>query len=150
MERITWTPGVTLEEVERQVILMAFRFYRGNQTTTAIALGIDYKTLTNKLGKYRELDEQRAEDDKHRDEARDAFLRRQRGIPDHGPAPFITNRPLPERAAQVKTNADPASRNGVESAPHVAEKQPVPVPERKEVQGVLPSHAPQGGSRKSR
>lgn len=50
---ITWSPGVTLEEIEKSVILKAFRFYRGNKTATAQSLGIAIRTLTNKLEGYK-------------------------------------------------------------------------------------------------
>ena len=51
-EAINWSPGVTLENVEKQVILAAFRHFRGNKTVTANALGIAIRTLDNKLEKY--------------------------------------------------------------------------------------------------
>ena len=49
-----WQPGVTLEEVERTVILQALRFYRGNRTQTAQSLNIALRTMHSKLTKYRE------------------------------------------------------------------------------------------------
>lgn len=48
-----WQPGRTLEEMEKEVILTAMRFYHGNKTHTASALGIAIRTLDNKLAKYR-------------------------------------------------------------------------------------------------
>ena len=49
---INWHPGLTLEEVEKQVIEMALRYFNNNKTQTAIALGIAVRTLDNKLEKY--------------------------------------------------------------------------------------------------
>lgn len=47
-----WQPGRTLEEVEKDVIVAALRFYQNNKVHTARALGICYKTLNNKLEVY--------------------------------------------------------------------------------------------------
>lgn len=47
-----WQPGRTLEEIERETIEKAFRFYQGNKTQTAASLGIAIRTLDNKLDKY--------------------------------------------------------------------------------------------------
>lgn len=49
---ITWSPGVTLEQLEREVILAAVNFYGGNRTTAANALGVSAKTIYNKLETY--------------------------------------------------------------------------------------------------
>jgi hypothetical protein len=78
-ELITWSPGVTLAAIEKDVILKAFRHHRGNKTQTSISLGISIRTLDNKLelyareGKENEirLEQQRARDDE--------FIRRSRG-----------------------------------------------------------------------
>lgn len=51
--QIIWSPGVTLQAIEKQVILTAFRFYRGNKTATSRALDISVKTLDNKLNQYK-------------------------------------------------------------------------------------------------
>ncbi len=44
--------GMTLEQVEKQTILDAFKFHRGNKTKTAQALGIAIRTLDHKLEQY--------------------------------------------------------------------------------------------------
>lgn len=49
---IVWTPGNTLADVEKHVILKALQFYQGNKTQTARALGIALRTLANKLDLY--------------------------------------------------------------------------------------------------
>jgi DNA-binding NtrC family response regulator len=46
------TEGMTLDEVERQHILMALRRNNGNRTATATALGISRRTLYYKLEEY--------------------------------------------------------------------------------------------------
>ena len=47
-----WQPGRKLEDVEKEVILSAYRFYNENKTRTASSLGIAIRTLDNKLAKY--------------------------------------------------------------------------------------------------
>lgn len=48
---MSWQPGLTLEDVERDAILKAYSFYR-TKTNTAEALGISLNTLTAKLERY--------------------------------------------------------------------------------------------------
>jgi DNA-binding NtrC family response regulator len=50
-----WTPGQTLNDIERNVILEALKHHHGNRTHTAKALGISIRTLRNKLADYRLL-----------------------------------------------------------------------------------------------
>lgn len=47
-----WSPGVTLAEMEKQVIEKAFSHFKGNKTHTASALGIAIRTLDAKLLSY--------------------------------------------------------------------------------------------------
>lgn len=49
---IEWAPGQTLSDVERIVILKAFKFFQGNKTKTAAALDIAIRTLDSKLEQY--------------------------------------------------------------------------------------------------
>lgn len=49
---INWQPGYTLEYVEKQSILEAYRHFGGNKSQTAQALGITLKTLYTKLEAY--------------------------------------------------------------------------------------------------
>lgn len=51
----SWTPGQTLDDIERSVILAALEYHQGNRTHTAKALGISIRTLRNKLADYRRL-----------------------------------------------------------------------------------------------
>jgi transcriptional regulator with PAS, ATPase and Fis domain len=50
-----WSPGQTLNDIERSVILDALEYHKGNRTHTAKALGISIRTLRNKLSDYRKL-----------------------------------------------------------------------------------------------
>jgi len=54
-DKNSWVPGRTLDDIERQVILQALGFHKGNRTHTAKALGISIRTLRNKLADYRKL-----------------------------------------------------------------------------------------------
>jgi two-component system response regulator FlrC len=51
----TWSPGQTLDDIERNVILTALGYHQGNRTHTAKALGISIRTLRNKLADYRRM-----------------------------------------------------------------------------------------------
>ena len=51
----SWSPGETLNDIERTVILQALQYHNGNRTHTARALGISIRTLRNKLSDYRKL-----------------------------------------------------------------------------------------------
>ena len=49
---VLWTPGMTLESTEKQIILAAIKYFRGNKTMTSQALGISIRTLEVRLEKY--------------------------------------------------------------------------------------------------
>ncbi len=49
---MNWQPGNTLAEIEKQVILQAFRYCGQNKTRTAQMLDIAIRTLDNKLEQY--------------------------------------------------------------------------------------------------
>ena len=79
-QAVHWSPGVTLEMIEKQVILNAFRFYRGNKTQTAISLGIAIRTLETKLERYEHDGKEQLEREQRDDAERAAILDKQRGI----------------------------------------------------------------------
>lgn len=54
---INWSPGMTLDYVEKQVIKAALAYHSGNKTKTADSLGIAIRTLDNKLARYKQEDE---------------------------------------------------------------------------------------------
>lgn len=51
----SWSPGRTLDDIERSVILQALKYHDGNRTHTARSLGISIRTLRNKLADYRRI-----------------------------------------------------------------------------------------------
>jgi len=143
---IQWSPGVTLDAIERQVILKAYRFFRFNKTATANALGIAIRTLDNKLERYEYDDKERAKLDAEQAERNRDFLNRQRGIP----RPSINDSPE-EREAQRKALLPGAdARMRLEPAPEAIAQSPVSLPERTQVQTVLSGQTPSRHSRRSR
>lgn len=77
---VLWSPGMTLDDMERQVIEAAFKFHRQNKTATAAALGISVRTLDNKLEKYAGDDVAQKAAEAERLEQRANDLARQRGV----------------------------------------------------------------------
>ncbi len=146
-----WSPGTTLAEVEKQVILIAFKFYREVKTSTASALGISVRTLDAKLELY-EQEEKGNEERRKIHESKRADERRkslgQPGLPvesqtvsSNGPR-IEGNRIIPA-VARPKANAG----NGVESGSGSTAERTVPVREREKVQEVLSPKVAAGGSR---
>lgn len=77
--QVIWSPGVSLEQVEKQVILNAYDFYKKNIYVTAQSLKIDSIALQKKLNKYekeRVIEEEKNEIRKKREEE---FIARARG-----------------------------------------------------------------------
>ncbi len=136
--QIVWSPGVKLDDIEKQVILKAYSHFGKNKTATANALGIAIRTLDNKLERY-ELDVKEQEQRSGRDKAtREAQLARHRGIPSAAQAPIQQH----NRSNGNEANA----RNGVEPVTNTSAKSSVSVPEPKEIQGVLPRKTASGGN----
>ncbi len=157
---VNWVPGITLDEMEKHCILSALRFYRGNKTQTAGALGIAIRTLDNKLEKY-ESDGKREQDRFESDKLeRQRTLDRLRGVE------FTRNnavghiyQPTPENeAARNSGSSEQTVQNGVEAGPRVhmepasetPPQQTMPMSQRKEVQSMLPRHTPPSHHRKGR
>lgn len=143
-EQIFWSPGVTLEAIEKQTVQVAFRHYRGNKTATANALGIAIRTLDSKLEKYSQDEKDEAARHERERKQRSEFLERQRNgdKPDltaklNHAASNIDNSPKPDG----EINGGAASGVQLESAVKVATQQTVPVSERAKVQKVLPKEA---------
>lgn len=78
-KEIVWSPGVTLEAVEEQIIKRALAHYQGNKTVTANVLGIAVRTLDNKLEKYFEDDQKQEQSMAEEKKRREDFLARCRG-----------------------------------------------------------------------
>ena len=144
MANLNWQPGMSLELVEKEAILQAFRFYRANKTTTASALGISIRTLDAKLEKYATDDVLlRKVDDERREQAREFGLR-QRGI----------TRNIEGRAiipGSFEADVQQASSGvRVESVANTAAKSAMPVQERTEVQSVPSKQVAKSHSHKAR
>lgn len=58
MSQVHWQVGITLEEVEKQVILAALQYFQQNRTKAADALGISTRTIQNKLNQYNGVKEE--------------------------------------------------------------------------------------------
>lgn len=130
MLNVNWVPGITLESMEKACILQALKFYRGNKSQTAVALGVSVKTIDNKLEKYEkdgQLERERYDREKVE---REKIYRRFRGIPEDA---------VLEESQSGVYRADAGVH--MEPAPEISAQQAVPVSESKEVQSVLPKPA---------
>jgi len=151
---VHWSPGVSLEDLERQCVLAAFRYYRGNKTATAQSLGIAIRTLDNKLEKYQADDKKQKEISDATYNEREEFLKQSRGLPANvaaKPTPaadeFIRQREA-RRLAREAEGAQPSgssmrgSQAGVrmEPAREPSAEQSLPMQERKEVQEMPSGH----------
>ena len=126
---IIWSPGVTLENIEEQVIKAALVFYRGSAIMTANALGVSEKTIRTKMEKYVTDDERaRMRNEQAKLDGR-SWLARARG--------------------QAEGNAIPSPAAGVrvEPAQEAPAERAVSVPQPQEIQKVLPKQASSGGAR---
>ncbi len=106
MEVVQWSPGVTLDAIEKQVILIAFRFYRGNKVATSKALGISVRTLDTKLDNYEQEGKDAALQRERDIKERENLLARSRGFAP--PHPELMPKPLVvEAAAPAKEPVKP-------------------------------------------
>ncbi len=121
--QVIWSPGVSLETMERNIIVKAYRFYKENKTAAAASLGICVRTLANKLEKYEEEERVVRENAERQKEERKAFLARCRG----------------QNSAGVRE----------QPAIEVAEKLEMPMPEREEVQIMLHEQVTTLGAKKT-
>lgn len=146
---ICWSPGLSLEQVEKECILQAFRFYRSNKTQTAIALGISVRTIENKLEKYAkdaELEtERRAEERKQQEE----YSLRARGKLHTGNTEYPRTHKSQETDRPIQNGTQAATGADIQPIEGIPTQRPVPVSERSEVQEVLPrqaagNHSPKG------
>lgn len=121
---VIWSPGVSLDTLEKMVIKKAFRFYQQNKVATANALKIAVRTLDNKLERYDQ------EDQSHDQQTVDAReRRREQLIRSRGFAPD-------QLAGQARqTTTGPV----VEPAFDASEAQALPVSEQQDLSGLLPN-----------
>ncbi len=144
-----WSPGVSLEDIEKQVILKAFAHYRDNKTVTANALGISIRTLDSRLDKYASDKKEQEVTDEQRRRDRENQLRRARGQPQLPDA--YTERVSSEGASAIAApSAEAFQGNGVQPSKDAPAQHAVSVPERAQVQKVLPQQSPYGGNRGKR
>ncbi len=131
VSRPVYTPGMTLETLEQQAILAAYSFFKGVKTTTAQSLGISVRSLSDKLERYGQMENERkvrhAEKAEHRD--RELYAAR-------------FGRPAVQETGSEhdeKTNGNEAYAGvRAQSAAKPAEERAVPVSEREKIQSVLP------------
>lgn len=120
--------GMTEEALIQAVTLYTLQWFRGNKTQAAHTLGINVKTIDNRLERYENERKLAEQNDTERKRTNVELLNRMRGTPG-------------QTIAQVPTDIfSPGTGIYVESAPQVPAQQPVPVPQRQEVQKVLPQH----------
>lgn len=145
-ETIQWSPGVTLEMIEKQVVLKAFQFFRGRKTETANALGISIRTLEAKLNEYKTDDEVWKVKEKNAAAQRELFLARQRGAktPNYIEG-FEPNGPSSEA---VGDSAVAGVR--MESIANASAQSDMPMPKRAQVQDMLPKPLATSGPKKGR
>lgn len=122
----SWSPGQTLESIEKIAIQQAYKFYRGNKTQTALSLGISVRTLDTKLENY---DADRITDERARAQTKannEAYLQRSRGL--HRTASGVL----------------------LESSTPAVAQHTLPVQKPKEVQEVLQADAGKGSPKRAR
>lgn len=143
MDTIVWQPGVSLDEVEREVIIKAYAHYGMVKNTTARVLGISIRTLDAKLEKYEsDLEAEKARRAKQRVEA-EAQLARARGnvpgsiavealtswaLPASSPAPVVPpiNPPVVDKPVIAAALTTPIAGTG--PVTHAAQpQQPAPI-----------------------
>ncbi len=120
---VTWAPGMTLSEMERQVVKSAYAYFDEDKTRTANALGISVKTVYSYLERYAEEDlvtEQRKEDEKR--DKQNWLERSRRG-----------------HAAVDGNDSFSSQGHDLQSSTNTAQKRQVSVSERSKVQDVLPT-----------
>lgn len=141
---VNWSPGVSLYDIERQVINHALEFFQKNKTQTAIALGISIRTLDTRLEEYEALEKKMGEGNEQRRIDRENFLKRQRGLSDEERASVSGSQARQESSHSAETGLR------MESLANSPEKSNVSVSVGKEVQGMSPKHASPSHSRKVR
>ncbi len=105
---INWNPGMTIEVIEKEAILQALRFYRGNKTATANALGIAIRTLDNKIAQYEQDTKKEEAASEFRKKQRDEFQKRARG-----PAQVVQTSVQTSTGVRMESVADAAKEHAV-------------------------------------
>lgn len=150
---IAWSPGITLDAIEKMVILKAYYHFRNNKTTTAKSLGISIRTLDTRLEQY-EMELIAEEERQHHEQRkRTEFLARQRGNPPNNiGVPFTpgSSAHLRNHESYERHFPGPETRVRMESIANASEKSPLSLPERSEIQTMLPKNTSPGSKIKGR
>ena len=48
----TWTIGMKLSDIEKDIIMAAMKYFQGNKSATAASLGVSVRTISNKIQGY--------------------------------------------------------------------------------------------------
>lgn len=149
---IMWSPGMSLEDIEKQVILKAYGHYRQNKTVTANSLGISVRTLDTRIEKYEQDQKELELREEQRRRDREELLKRSRGVPNPNPTLASAAPATPPNSGSANTQAGgkAVSGNGVQPASDASKEFALPVQEREQVQKVLPQQAPVSGPRRGR
>lgn len=137
---LIWSPGMTLESMERLAIEACYQYFQRNKTATAASLDISIRTLDGKLEKYERERIIREEAERRRINEHTESIRAQR----YG-----------HQGAQGTPKAAPQSTNSgtglqLESVIAVASQHAVSMSERKEVQEVLPQQTGKSSAKSRR
>lgn len=104
---LLWQPGMSLEQVERVAIEMAYSYHRQNKTHTANSLKIAYRTLDEKLKKYKDIDD--AEIERVKDERKKQETQRARAIRGLHLEPPVESSKEPDVSMQVGKKVEKVS-----------------------------------------
>ena len=155
---LIWSPGTTLAEVEKQVILTAFEFYRKVKTSTASALGISVRTLDTKLELYEQEGVANETRRREHEVVRANERRRHLGQPGHPIEPTVFAEPgtgprvagnhiIPaEQPLPKKPGLQASAGVRVESGQGPAAERSLSVQQREEIQKVLPTKIAASGA----
>lgn len=78
-DQIFWSPGVTLDQIEKLVIKKALIHFRNNKAATASSLGVAVRTIDNKLERYEMEEREERNKEAERKRKDQEFLTRARG-----------------------------------------------------------------------
>ena len=79
--QVFWQPGVSLEDIEKQVILKALSFFQGNKLKTANSLGVSVRTIDNKLTRYQSNAPLSSESESHVESVTESPTQQQMPLP---------------------------------------------------------------------
>jgi len=140
--QILWTPGISLDAMEKLIILEAYRIYHKNKTATANSLGIAIRTLDQRLERYEleeERERQRLENVRN---TRTEQLSRARGNPPNNIG--MPYNPLFEGAQRQALGNEAHTGVRLESIANSSSKHELPMQKREEIQTLPSKSSPPG------